>query len=520
MDRLEKVLRDECNCQFMCVSEHWRTKEEINSVGLRGFQLASSFCRKRGAHGGSAIYIKEGITWKTRKHLEKMSVYGQIEISAVECSLDGDSPVIVISIYRPSGSNVEVFFERLESLLSNIIQEWKTIIIAGDFNMEMKQDNKLKDQLFSLTSSFGLHPRIEDCTRKESCLDNILTNIENSKGSVFEAHISDHNMQKLTFKIKEPTKQETHRYGRIYSEEAKFNFRTQLKQQDWQQVCAVKMSEVDEQWSCFIRTFTDIFNSCFPLKLIGFRKQNLYFNDQSIVECKNRLDILLISCRTNPMYTPLYNSAKKEYDKLLSDLKRKRYDERIKASDNKNKTMWSTVKDIKGNSACSRDCKFPGNIHEVSNQYNNYLVNIIPDLLGSIPDLQFECNTIVNNPNSMFLAPTTPEEVADIAKTLSNKLSCGQDEIPVTIVKLCIPDIKDIISYIINNSFHFGIFPRHLKLAIIKPLYKKGNPELKESYRPISLLNSFSKIFEFALSMRLVNFLPNVKYSLTFSMVI
>jgi len=40
------------------------------------------------------------------------------------------------------------------------------------------------------------------------------------------------------------------------------------------------------------------------------------------------------------------------------------------------------------------------------------------------------------------------------------------------------------------------VFPYRLKYAIIRPLFKKGNTNYVSNYRPISILNSFSKIFE------------------------
>lgn len=114
----------------------------------------------------------------------------------------------------------------------------------------------------------------------------------------------------------------------------------------------------------------------------------------------------------------------------------------------------------------------------------------------------------VNN-KSLFLLPTSAQEIEDIVKNLKSTYCCGQDEIPVCVIKSCIPHIKEVLSYIINNSLHYGIFPEQLKLALIKPVHKSGNPELKENYRPISLLNSFSKIFESAMCKRLVNFLTD-----------
>ena len=50
-----------------------------------------------------------------------------------------------------------------------------------------------------------------------------------------------------------------------------------------------------------------------------------------------------------------------------------------------------------------------------------------------------------------------------------------------------------------NKSILSGIFPDHWKFSIIKPIYKKGDRMSPTSYRPISLLTSFSKIFEKAL---------------------
>jgi len=56
-----------------------------------------------------------------------------------------------------------------------------------------------------------------------------------------------------------------------------------------------------------------------------------------------------------------------------------------------------------------------------------------------------------------------------------------------------------------------GSFPDCLKYSIIKPVFKRGDRTNYTNYRPISLLTSFSKIFEKAIYIRLTEYLLNNK---------
>ena len=57
-----------------------------------------------------------------------------------------------------------------------------------------------------------------------------------------------------------------------------------------------------------------------------------------------------------------------------------------------------------------------------------------------------------------------------------------------------------------NQIIHTGGFPRQLKIARVKPLFKKSDETSFSNYRPISLLPSTSKIFENVMAAQLVDY--------------
>ena len=65
------------------------------------------------------------------------------------------------------------------------------------------------------------------------------------------------------------------------------------------------------------------------------------------------------------------------------------------------------------------------------------------------------------------------------------------------------------LTFLINQYFHDGIFPYELKLAKCIPIYKSGSTVEVNNYRPISVLNIFSKIFD------IIEVLKIIKYFFT-----
>ena len=88
------------------------------------------------------------------------------------------------------------------------------------------------------------------------------------------------------------------------------------------------------------------------------------------------------------------------------------------------------------------------------------------------------------------------KEIEDVTKSLKTKNSHGYDEISTKILKCSIYYISSPLSYICNRMLASGIFLTRLKFAEVTPIFKKGDKNATSNYRPISLLTSFSKIFE------------------------
>ena len=84
-------------------------------------------------------------------------------------------------------------------------------------------------------------------------------------------------------------------------------------------------------------------------------------------------------------------------------------------------------------------------------------------------------NAYQNGFSQMNIIPVTEGEIHSIICSLKAKDSSRYDGISTKILKMCNSLISNPLSYICNKSFQTGVFPDHLKCAIVKPLYKSGD---------------------------------------------
>ena len=86
--------------------------------------------------------------------------------------------------------------------------------------------------------------------------------------------------------------------------------------------------------------------------------------------------------------------------------------------------------------------------------------------------------------------------------SLEDKKSCGYDLISNKVLKSTCNTIAPYITRLFNNCIERGIFPDCFKIAQVVPLFKGGDKESPNCYRPISLLPALGKLLEKIVSTR------------------
>ena len=94
-----------------------------------------------------------------------------------------------------------------------------------------------------------------------------------------------------------------------------------------------------------------------------------------------------------------------------------------------------------------------------------------------------------------FKEVNTGEVEKEVLKLDKTKVS-QKANIPTRIIKENIDIFANFLCTSINSAIKYLSFPSSLKLADVTPVHKKGRKDMKENFRPVSILPTLSKIFE------------------------
>ena len=153
-----------------------------------------------------------------------------------------------------------------------------------------------------------------------------------------------------------------------------------------------------------------------------------------------------------------------------------------------------------------------GTDQAVAENFNSYFSSIAANIKSQISARQtfdpggFREHLHCPCPNSIYLKPTRPAEIHNVISSLKIKATLDTKIQPLKIAGTCL-NFTNTLAKIINNSFNTGIFPQALKMAKVTPIHKGSSKMEVSNYRPISLLSSFSKIYEKLMHTRVLEFL-------------
>ena len=101
----------------------------------------------------------------------------------------------------------------------------------------------------------------------------------------------------------------------------------------------------------------------------------------------------------------------------------------------------------------------------------------------------------------------TSTDLQRAIQTTDDKISRSPEDIPIYFIKRVADSIIFPLLYIFNCSLQTGEIPTQWKTSIISPIFKKGDRSKPSNWRPVALTSSFSRIFEFIFSEKIMSHL-------------
>ena len=111
----------------------------------------------------------------------------------------------------------------------------------------------------------------------------------------------------------------------------------------------------------------------------------------------------------------------------------------------------------------------------IANEFNSFFNSIASNIDFKIVQTKTNFQDTLKNPNekSLFIHPTTKEQIQDNINLLNNYKTTGPNSIPTQILKQFKKPLSEPLNNLINLSFTTGVFQNIAKFAKIVPLYKK-----------------------------------------------
>ena len=275
---------------IIAITESWLNNNEARQFQTNNYNFYSQ-SRNTKKGGGVGLFVKRNMNVKLRNDL---NLQNNIEALIIEILGGPDSKnKLIMVVYRPPTCSIQYFCDSIEEILIQMSQENKSIIVVGDFNIEMFADTTEthRNYFLQLMNSFGLYGAITIPTRitsaKQSLIDNIFISCDRQISGTISCDLSDHlpifidiwsdkqnesNPNVLEF----PLKKYSFSTVRINKLNMKLCFA------DWNEVFACQ--NVNQSWEKFIDNYSIYFEECCQInnkkKILKMQKQKPWMNGE------------------------------------------------------------------------------------------------------------------------------------------------------------------------------------------------------------------------------------------------
>ena len=404
---------------------------------------------------------------------------------------------------------------------------------------ELRCKSTLTNEFINLMSLYSYKKLISVPTRvinnSSTIIDNIYSNFpdiyNNGNSGVLGCVRTTDHMPIFSIRnvCKEIIKGEAFKLKRNFGNQNVSKFRKMLKNQNWNNVFSEEC--VQTAFSEFMKIVTSSFNECCPLEKVKiiYKNRQDWVTKELKADMKKREEMFKLSKKDPTEHN--IQAHKKFRNMVLSrqrQAERKHFKELYDQSLNEQnyKKAWDITRfliDGKSNFSKNKVTEYLVNNKKmtdpvaIANSFNDYFINVGKSLANTIVSQIDPLSYIDKSKNCITDISVTVNEVKAIVSQLNNS-AAGPDDLPASIMKqvsneYCIP-----LTHLINLSVLQGDFPSEMKLAKVLPIYKADNHQLIQNYRPISVLNFFSKVYERVIYNNLLDFIMenNILYDKQF----
>lgn len=501
----------------LVITEHQKTNEQIELFKFKHYNLVAYFCRTLHKGGGVSIYCKECKFLESAEQLNWTSELSkELDFELVVVKMVFRSEIFfVIGLYRSPSGNLDYFLESLDSVFSKLLYKNKdaNVILLGDLNIDTLVHSMDSKRLIDCVQSFGAIDLLGNIATRITAhsmtsIDHVISNSINVNFvDVINGHISDHLGQLLVLACnKNISIPDKYVYKRVLSDSNISLLKQSLSKESWNLVYDAQGT--NNKWDVFFSLLNWHLNYAIPVKKVckNKKKSKHVVLNETVQKLRVKLDDLYHLQKTTNLqvHREQYKKVKYQFRNEVKNLKLEQMQNELVNTDCVSKTCWSLVNKIRTNTVKHREIgvklSHNGVVEtdpvSVCNIFNDYYVNVVKndvDLNGLLVDPLYDVNSVSLESRLPIVGI---EDVIYLIDNIKCKKSAGWDDFSPFLLKKCKNEIVLPLFHLVNSIFRECIFPESLKLAIVKPLYKKGEKDLPQNYRPLALTSTFSKIIE------------------------